>query len=75
MTKSEFIVFLGEFRELLQSKSFNFENNKLPDFLEAMKRYTEDIQGYYDNQGGNIDSNIPTWENFKTILLGAAVYE
>ena len=25
------------------------ENKTLPDFLEALAVYTEDIQGYYDN--------------------------
>jgi len=40
-----------------------------------MERYTEDIQGYYDNLKLNIDADKPTWENFKTIMQGASIYE
>lgn len=75
MTRIEFIEFLKEFKKDLKLNSSNWENKTLEDFLEAMTAYTEDIQGYYDTMKLNIDSNKATWENFKTILQGAAVYE
>ena len=40
-----------------------------------MERYTQDIQGYYDNMKMNIDADEATWENFTTILKGSAIYE
>lgn len=75
MTRIEFINFLKEFRQDLNNNQSNWENKSLNDFLEAMERYTEDIQEYYDNMKMNIDADVATWENFRTILKGAAIYE
>jgi septation ring formation regulator EzrA len=75
MTRIEFIEFLKEFREDLRDHNSNWENITLEDFLEAMEAYTEDVQGFYDNMEMDIDADKPTWENFKTILKGASIYE
>jgi len=75
MTKIDFIEFLKEFRKDLNDNQSKWQNVTLDDFLEAMERYTSDVQGYYDNMNLKIDSNVATWDNFKTILKGAAVYE
>lgn len=75
MTRTEFIEFLKEFRKDLEENKSNWENRSLENFLEAMEAYTEDVQGYYDNMKMDIDADKPTWENFKTILQGASVYE
>lgn len=75
MTRIEFIEFLKEFRKDLKDNNSNWENKTLEDFLEAMETYTEDIQGFYDNMKMDIDANVPTWENFVTILKGASMYE
>ena len=40
-----------------------------------MESYTEDVQGFYDNMNLNVDADEATWENFKTILIGAKIYE
>ena len=75
MTRTEFISFLKVFKSDLEQNKENWENRTLEDFLESMVAYTEDIQGYYDNMNLDIDANVPTWENFMTILKGASVYE
>ena len=75
MTRIEFIEFLKEFREDLKENKSNWENKTLEDFLEAMEAYTEDIQGFYDNMKMDVDADKPIWENFKTILKGASIYE
>lgn len=75
MTRLQFITFLEEFKQNLDQNSKSWKNINLSDFLEAMQRYTEDLQGYYDNLKIDRDADIPTWENFQTILLGAAIYE
>ena len=75
MTREQYIDFLEEFRiDLVENKS-KWENSTLERFLEAMHAYTEALQGYYDNMDVQIDANEPSWENFKTILQGARVYE
>ncbi len=75
MTRIDFIEFLKEFRQDLRDNKSGWENRTLEDFLEAMTAYTEDVQGFYDNMKLNVDADEATWENFKTILNGAAVYE
>tara|TARA_R110000737_G_scaffold353175_1_gene402920 strand:- start:4827 stop:5054 length:228 start_codon:yes stop_codon:yes gene_type:complete len=75
VTRIEFIEFLKEFRKDLEVNKSNWENRTLENFLEAMEAYTADVQGYYDNMKMDIDADKPTWENFKTILQGASVYE
>ena len=75
MTRIEFIEFLKEFRRDLDENKSDWENKTLEDFLEAMEAYTRDVQGFYDNMKLDIDADKPTWENFKTILKGASIYE
>lgn len=75
MTRIEFIEFLKEFRRDLDENKSDWENKTLEDFLEAMEAYTGDVQGFYDNIKLDIDADKPTWENFKTILKGASIYE
>ncbi len=75
MTRLDFIEFLKEFRKDLTNNDSKWENKTLEDFLEAMERYTEDVQGYYDNMKLNIDADKATWENFMTIMKGASIYE
>lgn len=74
-TKEDFIVFLEFFyKDYLQNKN-KWENNTLELFLEAMIRYTEDIQGMYDNNKISVNSNEPSWRVFADMLIGAAIYE
>lgn len=75
VTRIEFIEFLKWFRKDFKENQSNWENKTLEDFLEAMEAYTVDIQGFYDNMKMDVDADKPTWENFKTILQGASVYE
>jgi len=73
--KNTFIDFLKMFRKDLKQNPENWENIDLNDFLEAMSRYTADIQGYYDNTNQDIDSEKPSWKLFADILKGASIYE
>jgi hypothetical protein len=75
MTRNDFIKFIKEFRKDFEENKSEWENKTLGDFFEAMEAYTEDVQGYYDNMKLNVDADEATWENFKTILQGASVYE
>ena len=71
MTREEFILFVDQLRNNIE----NFENKSLEDFLEAMKRYSEDIDGFYKNQKRDLNTETPTWKIFSEILSGAVVYE
>jgi hypothetical protein len=52
--------------DLLQHPE-TWENKTLPDFLEALAAYNEDIQGYYDNTNANVDVRIFTTNIYLSI--------
>lgn len=73
--RQTFIKFLELLLKDLQDNSQNWENKTLPDFLEALRAYTEDIQGYYDNMKLGVNANKPDWGTFADIFKGAIIYE
>ncbi|WP_394751349.1 DUF7660 family protein [Spongiimicrobium salis] len=75
MTRLEFVKFLEEFRKDLMENKSDWQNNTLEDFLEAMQAYATKVQGFYDTMKMDINADEPTWENFKTRLKGARIYE
>lgn len=74
--RQTFISFLRLFREDLKNNIGAWENANLEDFLDALERYTQDIQGYYDNSG-QLEENASeaSWKRFADILKGARIYE
>jgi len=73
--RQSFIKFLDLFRQDLLQHPETWENKTLPDFLEALASYAEDIQGYYDNTNANVDAEKAAWSTFADIFKGAKVYE
>jgi hypothetical protein len=76
--RQSFVEFLTLFRDDLKLNSDKWENKTLDDFLEAMIRYADDIEGFYNNTrspGEQLNADIPTWGTFANILRGARVYE
>jgi len=73
--KQSFIKFLDLFRQDLLQHPETWENKILPDFLQALASYAEDIQGYYDNTDANVDAEKAAWSTFADIFKGAKVYE
>ena len=73
--RKSFVDFVELLIEDLKLSGTTWENKTLPDFLEALSRYTEDIQGYYDNTNQQTDADIPSWKVFADILMGASIYE
>lgn len=73
--RKSFIKFIDMLRVDLQTNPDNWENKTLDDFLEAISRYSEDIQGYYENTNQNINADHPAWQTFADIFRGAAIYE
>lgn len=70
-----FIKFLDLLYKDFSDNPESWENKSLPDFLEALSAYTEDIQGYYDNTKQNINADKPDWSTFADIFKGARIYE
>lgn len=73
-TRDDFIVFLDSLRSSLRANPHEWENSDLGSFLEAMKAWTTDMDGYYANRGLTPPSE-PGWQTFADILKGARVYE
>ena len=69
------IKFLDLLRKDFSGNPENWENKTLPDFLEALSAYTEDVQGYYDNMKLNVNTDKADWSTFANIFKGAKVYE
>lgn len=73
--RQSFINFLDILRKDFLDNPENWENKTLPDFLEALSAYTEDIQEYYDNMKLDIKADKPDWSTFADIFKGATIYE
>ena len=73
--RKSFIKFLEAFHQDLIDNGSKWENKTLEDFLEALSRYANDIQGYYDNKKENTNADVATWKVFSDMLQGAKVYE
>lgn len=73
--RQSFATFLQLLAQDLQANPESWANVNLADFLESMGRYTEDIQGYYDNLGLGLNTDAPSWCLFADLLKGATIYE
>ncbi|MCC6413377.1 MAG: hypothetical protein IT270_17075 [Saprospiraceae bacterium] len=73
--RQAFIQFLDLLTTDFSINPESWGNKTVPDFLEALAAYAEDIQGYYDNTGQNTDADKPDWQTFADIFKGARGYE
>jgi len=75
MTQQEFIQFIENLRADFTENKEQWENKTIEDYLEAMYRYVEDIDGYYKNTNQDIDLEKIDWKFFADILKGSSIYE
>lgn len=73
--RQTFIKFLDLLHNNLLDNPESWENKTLPDFIEALSAYTEDLQGYYANTNPKKNADHPDWSTFADILNGAKIYE
>jgi hypothetical protein len=73
--RQDFIKFLHLLREDFLNNKSDWENSDMASFLEALSAYAKDLQGYYNNSERKIDADMPSWQAFADILLGAKIYE
>src|SRR5262245_10461807 len=64
--RKSFIEFLELLTLELKNSPDKWENKTLEDFLDAMTRYSDDIQAYYDNVRPNekINADTASWQTF-----------
>jgi len=75
MNKSDFIQFIENLKTDFTENKDRWENKTIEDYLEAMSRYVEDIDGYYKNINQDIDLEKIDWKVFSDILIGSSIYE
>lgn len=73
--RQTFIKFLELLHQDFIDNPNSWENNTLESFLEAMGRYAEDVQGYYNNTGQNVNADEASWKVFYDLFQGAKIYE
>ena len=73
-SKTDFVSFVEFLAEDFKKNPDAWENKKLSDYLEALARWTEDMEGYYKNNNIAVPSDI-NWKVFAEILTAAKMYE
>lgn len=72
--KEDFIEFVNLLITDLAKNPDEWENKTLDSYLEAIGRWTEDMEGYYLNHHLSIPENVD-WKVVATILIAAKIYE
>lgn len=73
--RGDFVKFLRLLCHDLAANTQSWENRTLEDFLEALSRYAEEIDGYYQNMHIPVNPEQPSWRLFADMLVGAKGYE
>jgi len=74
-TKEDFIKFVELLNIDFKENSEEWENKNIPDYLEALSRWTNDnMNGYYKYIDFPLPENID-WRIFADILMAAKMYE
>ncbi|GGN41435.1 hypothetical protein GCM10010842_27100 [Deinococcus daejeonensis] len=74
LTRHDLAAFVQTLLAEHQANPTNWENSTLTDFLSAMSRWIEDMDGWYANQGKSVPEE-PDWQTFAHILGAATLYE
>lgn len=74
-TRQDFIKFLNDLLIDFQVNKDKWGNKDLESFLEALSRYTEDIDGFYSNTTQKINADKASWKIFADMFMGAKLYE
>ena len=72
--KEDFVSFVELLLSNFNNNPSEWSNKTLPEYLEAIASWTEDMEGYYQNNKMPIPENI-NWKVFANILVAAKMYE
>ena len=72
-TKEEFLNLVATLAADKDLKTW--DNSAAPDFVEALGRWLEDSDGFYQSTGRTIDTSQPSWQLFADMLQAARMYE
>lgn len=74
-SRSELAAFVATLHANLVSDPGRWENTTLPEFLNALACYLDDLPGYCHNNAPGVDPEAATWSLLAVALAGASVYE
>ncbi|WNS46589.1 hypothetical protein [Paenibacillus sp. MMS20-IR301] len=72
--REQFTEFIGLLAKDHSINSGEWENNSVEAFLEAIKSWVEDMDGYYDNNKLPLPQNI-NWNFIATLFYAGKLYE
>ncbi len=72
--KDEFIKFIELLADDKTSNSLEWENVDIVSYLNSIKSWVEDMEGYYKNMNLDIPNNID-WKFMATLLYVGKIYE
>ncbi len=73
-SKEDFVNFVELLVSNLKSNPEEWTKKTLPEYLESISSWTEDMEGYYQNNSIPIPENVD-WKVFANILIAAKMYE
>lgn len=72
--REEFLGFLHQLVAEGRSPGDQWENTHLASYLDALARWTRDMDGYFKGRGEPMPED-PTWRLLAQMLLAATIYE
>ncbi|MDQ0087463.1 hypothetical protein J2T12_000857 [Paenibacillus anaericanus] len=72
--KDQFTEFIGLLVKDFKLNSDNWENRDIESFLEGIKSWVEDMEGYYENNNLPIPQNID-WNFLASLFYVGKLYE
>ena len=72
--KEDFVNFVELLVSDLKNNPEEWANKTLSEYLEGISSWTDDMEGYYQNNNIPIPKNI-NWKVFANILIAAKMYE
>jgi len=73
-SKHEFTRFLDLLIKDYTNNSDEWENKSIEDFLQGIKSWVEDMEGYYINNNLSIPKDVD-WKFFASVLYSGKMYE
>ena len=73
-TKEDFLRFLEMLANDRKINALEWENKSVEDYLLSIQSWTEDMEGYYENNNLEVPQNI-NWNLIATIFYVGKIYE
>lgn len=73
-SRADFVLFVRSLLQHFRQNPQDWENRDIEAYLDAIAAWTEDMDGFYQNQEKPVPQQ-PDWRLFGQILLAAKYYE